>query len=277
MDGGHDEKQFHFKVADRETGLPETQPIRGHVLPLRRLRTWIRRGLLPTLAILLVGTLALLVALIPTPPNDEPSQSLAAVPLEREARAEPLVSPKEPTPKRSHGPSDRKNRKHRRILLAQPKRRNVNIRAAAAPVGSAPAPEPVRDRSDRKKDDKKTSQPRPTLLLRRLYKDKNGDHFHSVFNEAVTEKQEKGYELKESIGYLFEKQVKGTTLLAIDEGVMGWIYAKDQGKSTRPLYRLVGPEYHDYEVILTSSEHKKTYWIGNGWRVEKIMGYVGRP
>lgn len=275
MDGGHNnEKQLHFEVADRETGLPDTQPRRRQILHLRRLETRIRRVLPAVVAILLIATLALLVARIPSPPSEEPSQSLAAVPPEREVRAEPPASPEEPAPKRNHGRRAAKERKHRRIVLAKPKRREVSVGVAETPQGSVPSARPVRDRPDKEKRTKKTSQPRPTLLLQRLYKDKNGDHFHSVFDDAIAEKQAKGYEPRESIGYLFEKRVKGTILLAIDEGVMGWIYAKDQGKSTRPLYRLVGPDYHDYEVIFTSSEHKKTYWVGNGWRVEKVAGYV---
>lgn len=197
-----------------------------------------------------------------------PTQASAAA--IRDARA-PL-----PSKERKHG----MNRSRR---SGRPRGTHVTFSLGTGSAGSSsPAPTTPHGSDDSatapaKKKHKKPSKPTgpvPTLEFRRIVKEKSGNHYHAVDDAEIQARLDRGFEMRETIGYLFDSQIEGTRMLAIDEGVMGWIHEKDQGRSTVPLYRLTGPEYHDYEVIFTSSEDVRTYWEGNGWRVTRIEGYI---
>ena len=246
---------------------------------LRRVRKAFRRALLPGLGILVVAALATVSFLLPQPAPPAAGQEIpGGDPEPRAAVTLPIVEEQAPRPEPQRKARRGVRKKHLRVVVARSRPRKARVALAAAP-SAPPAPEAQTQDKERASGGKKATRPdppEPTLLFRRLYNDQLGDHFHSVKAGEVSSKQQEGYVLKEEIGLLFEKQAKGTVRLAIAEGVMGWIYEKDQGADTVPLYRLVGPDYHNNEVIFTASETKKNYWIGDGWKVEGVPGYVAR-
>lgn len=275
-----------FDVASR-VAAPDDEPApsrgTGRLSPALG---WARRVLPAVLGTVLVVSGVVAVTKIPEaePAPITSAQRLAGA-VQVPEPAQPTVEPVGPE-RRSVPKEDKKPKRNKRATKSK---RHVTFSlggsgrttsGSAAPDGgspTAPTTKPASKGDSKPAKKKEPKGPQATLLLRRLYKEVSGDHYHSVFNSEISSKTQNGYEMKEKIGYLFEEQIPGTTLLAIDEGVMGWLYKEDQGSKTRPLYRLKGPDYHEYEVIFTSSEAVKTQWEGDGWRLDRIEGYVVAP
>lgn len=275
-----------FDVASRvEAPDDEPAPSRGTGGPSPALGL-VRRVLPAVLGSVLVVSGAVAVTKIPRPePAADTSAQRLAGAAEVPEPAKPALEPEGPEHRSTHKEDKEpkrnkragKSKRHVTFSLGRGGRTASGSAAPGGAASTAPTTKPASKGDGKSAKKKEPKGPQATLLLRRVYKEVSGDHYHSVFNSEISSKTQNGYEMKEQIGYLFEEQIPGTTLLAIDEGVMGWLYKEDQGSKTRPLYRLKGPDYHEYEVILTSSEAVKTQWEGDGWRLDRIEGYVVTP
>lgn len=125
-----------------------------------------------------------------------------------------------------------------------------------------------------KPEPKKGRAAQPTAVLHHLYNKETDDHYYTTSTTTKDEKLDDSYSYVTAEGKLFAKQVSGTIGLYTDNGLVGYMYEKEQ-KGTRPLYYLRGPGQKAKGDWYTTSLDQKADAEEQGWIYLGIVGYVG--
>lgn len=285
-------------TADRETPTSGSGDLEG--LPSLDLTTHVekqrRRLRLPPWAIAATSALAGAVAGFvlfsnPAPAPPPQAQQLAGThsePSERVAEIEPEVKGKVITrargdrmratvkPKVKRGGS-----KHATVVApGSAAASSAQGTSPPAPSGStaAPATQPKKDKKPPKRHEggQKGEVAHPTATLFHLFRKNGKSHYFTADPDtAQVRRQGDGYKDRLSPGFVYMQPGDGLVKVPVSsDGVATYVYAKDKGDDTYPLWHITGPGGRQF---VTSWPEIRDSWVGKGWSVIGTVGYIYRP